>query len=737
MIRKINRRQFLKAATGIGVSTGMIASARKVNLEPYVRPPEEELPGRATWYASTCRQCPAGCGLIARVINGRPRKLEGNPSHPLNRGKLCARGQAGLQYLYNPDRLQNPVQQTGGRGTRRFAPIQWAEAMDLLTSSLNNLEDLSKVGFLAGLGSDHLLELVTHFQEALGGPPPVIYDLHTTLDGRTAIGNLSERWFGKSNLPIFDISQAEVVFSFGANFLETWMSPVSQSVNFGEMRQGQLGGRGFLVQFESRLSATGASADEWVPLIPGTEGLVALGIGRIIVENNLGSVGSHREFAHLYRNVNPGEVAEKTGLSLERLNQLAQIFANAERPMAIPGGALAGASNSTESLDAVMALNVVMRRLGREGGVFLPQELPDDIFSTPPLPSEFLDLRRLIAKMSTGDIEVLFIHGTNPAYELPLWTGFLHALENVPTVVSFNPFIDETAVHADLILPDHTYLESWGFQVNSPGADHPVVSNYQPVVRPLYNTRATADVILELSKRLGGTIAEAFPWSDEVAYIEERATQLKGSSLGFYDALTPAGFWSRWRQFGGWWSEKPIRQEPEAVGLPENPLTVEDAKFIGDQEEYPFYLFPYESNALSDGRGANQPLLQEVPDPMTTARWNSWVELNPITAEELGVSDNDLVRVISPTGQVDLPVVVYPAIRPDVVAIPTGQGHLDYGRFAEHRGSNVIQLISYDPESSESQLNWRGTRVRLEPIGETTEIARLESLDGEGRESIR
>jgi anaerobic selenocysteine-containing dehydrogenase len=584
---------------------------------------------------------------------------------------------------------------------------------------------------------DHLLQLSTRFQAALGAPGPIIYDLHSVLDGRASIGDLSQRWFGSSNLPLYDISQAEVVFSFGANFLETWMSPVSQSVDFGNMRQGQLGGRGFLVQFEPRLSATGASADEWIPVKPGTEGLIALGLGRIIVEKNLGRVGSHREFAHLYRNVNPGEVADKSGLSLDRLNQLAQIFADADQSMAIPGGALAGMSNAEGALDAVMALNVIMRRLGREGGVFLPQELSTEAFTAPSLPSNFSEVRALINKMYAGEVEVLFIHNTNPAYDLPIWTGFAHALGNVPTVISFNSFIDECAVQADMILPDHTYLESWGYQVLSPGAAHPAISGYQPVVRPIYDTRSTGDVLLALSERLGGTIAEALPWSDEVAYIEERTSELIGSSIGIYDAPTSTGFWSRWRQFGGWWSEKPIRQEPEAVGLPENPLMVADSVFAGDEEQYPFYLVPYESNALSDGRGANQPLLQETPDPMTTARWNSWVELNPDTAHEIGVSDNDLVRVISPTAQVDLPVVIYPAIRPDVVAIPTGQGHTDYGRFAGDRGANVIQLISPTPESPIPAFNWRGTRVRLEPLNVSREIARLENLDGEGRESIR
>jgi anaerobic selenocysteine-containing dehydrogenase len=737
MVKKIDRRDFLKFAAGIGVSTGIVSSARKVVIEPFVRPPEEELPGRATWYATTCRQCPAGCGVIARVINGRPRKLEGNPAHPLNRGKLCARGQAGLQYLYNPDRVQNPLRQSGGRGSREFAPLQWSDALESLATILSNVDDPSKVAFLSGLMPDHIHQLTTLFQTALGAPPPVIYDLHSVLDGRTAIGDLSNRWFGSSNLPIYDISQAEVVFSFGANFLETWMSPVSQSVDFGNMRQGQLGGRGFFVQFEPRLSATGASADEWVPVKPGTEGLIALGIGRIIVENNLGRVGSQREFADLYRNVSPQEVADQSGIPLEKLSQLAQIFANADQSVAIPGGLLTGMSNPADALDAVMALNVIMRRLGREGGVFLPQELSSDVFSSHYRPSSFSELQDLINRMNTGNVEVLFVHGTNPVYDLPVWTGFAHALKNVTSIISFSSFVDETAAQADLILPDHTYLESWGFQVLSPGADHPVVSGFQPVVRPLYNTQSTADVLLALSARLGGTLAESLPWQDEVAYIEEQAATLIGSSIGVFDAPTTAGFWSRWRQFGGWWSEKPIRQEPDAVGLPQEPLSVEPSDFAGDEEEYPFYLLPYESTSLSDGRGANQPLLQEAPDPMTTARWNSWIELNPDTAKQLGLSDNDLVRVTSPTAEMDLPVVIYPAIRPDVVAIPTGQGHTDYGRFAGDRGVNVMHLISPTPESVEPSLNWSGTRVRLKPLNVRKEIARLENLDGEGRESIR
>lgn len=732
----LDRRAFLKVASGAGVLTGLGAAARSVAMEPYVRPPEEELPGRGAWYASTCRQCPAGCGILVRVVNGRARKIEGNPLHPLNRGKLCARGQAGLQALYNPDRLKDPVHQVGGRGSRNFEPLPWGDALERIATQINELDDPGQIAFLGGMLPDHLYRLVLTFLRAAGAPPPVIFDMHSAMEGRNEAQGLSQRWFASDFLPIYDVAQAEVIFSFGANFLETWMSPVSQSQAYGMMRQGQLGGRGFLVHFEPRLSSTAASADEWIPILPGTEGLIALAMGRIIVEDNLGQVGSHREYAHLYRNVNVSAIAQATSISVEELRRLANLFANASRSVAIPGGSLGGHPNGSGAMDAVMALNVVMQRLGREGGVFLPQQVAGEAFSTAVLPSSFADVRHLIERLDRGNVGVLFIYGANPVYELPTWSGFKEAQDHVPLVINFSPFINETAVFSDLLLPDHSYLESWGYQIPAPGGDRPMVSGGQPVVRPIHNTRSTADVILRLSAMMGGEVADALPWSDEVNYLEESSADLIGSSIGNFDAASPSGFWSRWRQFGGWWSDKPFRQEPVALGVPDEPLEVAPSSFQGGAASYPFYLLPYESITLSDGRGANLPWLQETPDPMTTARWNSWVEINPQTAAKLGVTNDDLVRISSPSGEVDLPVVVYPAIRPDVIGIPTGQGHHDYGRFAGDRGVNVMQLIAPQSDAAGPAFYWGATRVHIEPLNQARKLARLESLDGGGRESI-
>src|SRR3990170_1044137 len=172
MPKSLSRREFLKIAAGAMVVTNLALSARSIALEPYVRPPEEALPGQATWYASTCRQCPAGCGIVVRVINGRAKKIEGNPLHPLNHGKLCARGQAGLQVLYNPDRLKNAVRQTGGRGSRQFTPLPWLEA--------------------------------------IGAPPPLLFDLHSALEGRSAASHVSQLLFNAPELPLYDLARAEV-----------------------------------------------------------------------------------------------------------------------------------------------------------------------------------------------------------------------------------------------------------------------------------------------------------------------------------------------------------------------------------------------------------------------------------------------------------------------------------------------------------------------------------------------
>jgi len=625
--------------------------------------------------------------------------------------------------------------QTGGRGSKQFEPIYWADALDILTEKIKSVSDFARLSFLGGMMPDHLHFLVRRWLTALGAPPPLMFDLLSTLDGRLTTKQISEELFGVPEYPIYDIQRADVIFSFGANFLETWMTPVSYAHAFGDFRQGQLGGRGLFVQFESRLSATAASADEWVPIPPGTDGLVALAIGRIIVENRL--IPFSRNESVLYEDVNVSEIANSVGIPMEGLQRLANILASADRPVLIPGGFPLSQKNGSNTFRAIQALNFILNRYGQAGGVYLSTPIPATAVASAGAPSSFDSLLSLVEQMQSGNVDILFIHGANPLFELPEAAGFKEAIQKVPFVVSFSPFIDETAVWSDLVLPDHAYLEAWGYQIPAPGTDRPVVSSQQPVVRPLYDTRSTGDVILALAEKLGGDAATAIPWADEVLFIEDTISRLYGSSLSAFGAQSAGAFSAGWQRNGGWWSEQELRQEPEPIGFPDSPLRPIPPTFEGDENEFPLHLIPYPNLGLSDGRGANLPWLQEMPDPMTTARWETWIEINPQTAQELGIEDNDVILATSQFGEISAVAVVFPGIRPDVVGIPIGQGHTEYGRYSKGRGSNPVDLLGTSMDEETGAFAWGTTRVRIRPTGEKYDLARLESLDGEGRETIR
>jgi anaerobic selenocysteine-containing dehydrogenase len=714
MTHEVTRRDFLKIGAA-GIASAVLAGCQQprrwVALEPYVRPPEEQLAGIATWYASTCRQCPAGCGILVRIMNGRALKIEGNPEHPLNRGKLCARGQAGLQLLYNPDRLAGPVQQAK-RGSRQFQPLAWEKAINTLYAKLEAAG--SAVAVWGGSTmSGHLYDLFRRFTQAVGAPEPLLSDLYTTLHGYHLLASTH------GQLPTYDLGRADVVLSFGADFLGTWLSSVHYGREFGDFRSQPLGKRGYLIQLEPRMSMTGAVADQWLPIRPGTEGLIAQALVRLIADQGLGSEDRVARARTLAGDVDVSSVAAASDISVEELQRLAHVFATAERPLAIPGSPLTGQDKAAEAVAAVHVLNAI----ADTDGLSLSPGSPLSALVKPYM-SSFADVQTLIERMQSGQVQVLLVHGANPAYDLPEKAGFLDALGHVSTVVSFSPLVDETAVWADLILPDRTYLESWGYEVVSPSFGLPVVGSQQPVVTPVFDARSAADVLLTVARGIPAA-AKALPWADEVAFLKETIGHLPAGAAGGSGAEV---LWARFLQHGGWWPAS--TPEPAPRPSPSQPIQVTPAKFQGDEQQYPYFLHLYTSSLLSDGRGANQPWLQGSPDPMTTMAWQTWVELHPDTAQKLGVKDGDIVRVTSPHGELEAPVYVYPAIRPDTVAIPTGQGHTDCGRYGRDRGTNPMSLVGTETDATGSSLAWATLRVQITPTGKKTAMARFESRVG-------
>ena len=711
MTEKISRRDFLKiAGTGAAATTiltGCGPASRYTTREPYIKMPEYNYNGQSTYYATTCRECSAGCGLVVRTMQGRALKTEGNKYNPVNLGKTCARGQATLHGLYNPDRIQNPGKHA--RGDKNFANLDWTAAINQVADALKGNPD--EVAFLLGLAPDHLFDMVSDLCKSLGAPEPVRYSALGLFEARATLAEAARVVFGKPDLLFFDLANADVVFSFGANFLETWISPVAYTRGFAKMRQGT-NRRGYMVHFEARMSQTGMKADEWIPTAPGSEGLVAAALSKIIAENKAGTAPG------AYAGIDIAYVTAVSGVSYETLKRLADMFSAAKSPLAIPPGAALGQSNGMETAQAVLMLNAVMDNLGKAGGVFLTPATPlGNDFQRGATAKEMV---ALIDKMNSGKIKTLFIHGVNPIFELPGSLGFENALKNVTNVISFSSFPDETVMAADYVFPDHTGLESFGYQRVPTGSGQSMISGAQPIVAPYYNTRATVDVLLTAGAQAGGKAA--LPFKDEVEYIQSKLAGLVDAKDGFFAASDMPTFWAQFQQYGGWWQNSATLGTPAAASeVMDQTLKISPAKFEGDGE---YILMPYVSPTLAEA-GANKPWLQELPDPTTTVMWNSWLEINPKTAEELGFANDEVVKVTSPFGDLEVTVLIYPAIRPDVVAIPFGQGHSAYGRYAENRGVNPAKLFGKTFNGA-GDLTFAGVKVKISKTGKTNPLSRLE-----------
>ncbi len=712
---KVDRREFLKlvGAGGVGAGAGfMLAESIKHPVEhliPYPVPPEEFSPGIATWYNSVCGMCPAGCGITVRTREGRAKKIEGNAAHPVNQGRLCALGQAGLQALYNPDRLTTPMLQNGARGSDAFVQTTWEDGLSSVAERLAAARDGSNdIYFLSEGVRGHLAILFERFMDGLGSEHLLHYDFAHP----HALYAANERLFGERQLPYYDIRNTRYLLSFGADYLNTWLSPVHHSLGFGHSRQGQDDARGRFVQIEAKMTISGAAADEWVPARPGSEGVLALGLAQRILASGAYTGDDAGDWNAALAAYTTASVAEQTGVPAETINRLADEFTRTEPALAIGGGAIDNYTNAVDTLVAVNALNYLVGNIGKPGGVVFN---PDPVIggSANERQANALAMQDLADKARQGAIDVLIISNTNPAFTLPHATGFKEALESIPLIVSLSAFMDETTTMADVILPSHTYLESWGDDMPQPGLGFSVGAISQPVVSPLYNTRATGDIILGLGGKLG--MQETLPWDSMENCLRDGWQQIYERG-----APEPGGFDTFWRDVlvSGVWGENVRREGTKTIDKSViDSIAVAAPEFSGAGDQYPFYLHPYMSTAMYDGRGANLPWMQELPDPMTSIVYGSWVELNPATAKQLGLTDGDLVSISSEHGSLEAPVVIFPAIMPDVIAMPIGQGHDALGRYARNRGANPLQILAPMSAAGSGSLATHATRVSLAATG--------------------
>lgn len=751
--------------------------------------------GIETWVPTACRLCPAACGMRVRLVDGLPVGLEGNRTDPVTAGGLCPAGFSALQEMVHPDRLRSPMRRDGPRGSGRWTTISWDAALEQIATSLRRLRQDGKPEAFAVLerGDSALTRAwIEHVMQAYGSP-------NLVLDGN------AETWHaawsavaGVGRAPAVDLANSDFVLSFGHELFETDGHPVWQTKAWGRLRSPSVPRPASLVYVGPRVSPTAAHADLHVAIHPGQEATFALGLVHVLMMEDMlnrtfldrwtegfassgegvtGAAGGFENF--IRRHYTPEEVSRRTGASVGEIQRVGRAFGSARRPVAMVGPAVLHAEGGLAAAMSIVALNMVVGALGRAGGYvtpgFAPLALPPraepdavarrglaaprvDGVANEASYSSPLQFMQNVADGKPYPLDVLLIHGVNPAHEWPGGADFGKAIEHIGLVVATAQVPDETAALADVILPETSFLEAWGLLRSAHALPLSYAVLQQPAVPPLYESRSFDDIWFALARRMGGAPASAIPagsygdWLPEAAaglyragrgtissgaqreriadFVESRGWKLEGPE-------SASAFWQALREFGSWVDAPSVDRTPaELLGngtarfqfWPQALIsgtagdeTIYD-RFAGaagqrlpeagPRGDYPLDLLVFETNTIWRGRTALTPLLLELTGPRENIAWDSWVEIHPTTAKRHGVRDGARVGIESRTGRVTARVRVTSVVPPDAVAMPRGLGHHHFGRFANDVGVNAMSLIParVDPSTGAALLV---TRVRF------------------------
>jgi anaerobic selenocysteine-containing dehydrogenase len=733
-----------------------------------------------TWKVSTCGQCPAGCGIRVRLIDDIPVRILGNPIAPVNRGFVCPMGEAGLELLYHPDRIVSPMLRKGKKGESAWEPVSWDEAMNRVSKDLRRFlkeKRSGRVGFLMGDGNTLLTPLAGEFAarlgsshffpwrspgvnelglwQAVGAFPPFAFDLNRTDFLLTFGTNLLEeppspvhfnRLYGnlKEGRPRTGLRMVHV---------DARMSLAGK--NATEWVQVRPGSKGVLALGMAHVLLRDKSYDREF-------------IGRHAVDFRNGK----DDFQELVlTEYSPQRVSEVTGVPSDTIIRLARGFGAAKAPLALSGGT----SNATETALftqwAVASLNALAGSFSAKG---LWREQAD-AFSLmhrnapgPEVPSSWVSeqLPHLAAAGKIPALETLFIAQANPVHEAADPKAWKEWLGRIPQVVQFATLLDDTSPYADLVLPVTTYLEHWDLTLPVPNLPLSQVGLQQPVVPPMNGARPLGDLLLQLAREAGAGLSPDPAVKSYDAYLQARMKPIHASgkgtpyfeavSLEFLEELRKRGwqvysdqefsdFWRLLQEKGGWWdpAETPdVKWETGrkflfptasrlAVLLSERSLLVPGKEArkpdlaphrrLEEPIRKPaaadtFVLVPFVTLMNMTGDGAGQPLLQELSGLSSRRYWQTWVEMHPDRARILSVREGDLVRVVSGEGEATLPVKIVPSVSPEILSVPTGQGHSELGRYARRIGANPIALLDFRVDPLSGRSSWRSTHVRVEKI---------------------
>jgi anaerobic selenocysteine-containing dehydrogenase len=729
---KIDRRCFLSFIIGGAAGTALSPLPWKITDDlsiwsqnwPWTPVPSA---GETSFVTSTCTLCPGGCGISVRKVDERAVKVEGLKGHPVNDGGLCILGLAAAQLLYAPTRVRGPLKKVDGA----WREIPWADAIQEIAAKLADLRAKGQpqsVAWISESDRGTVAELCKRFLTVYGSPnyfrTPSLQDAYETALYLTQ---------GQRALAGFDVARADFVLSFSSGLIEGWGSPAYMFRARNAMRQ--KGGR--LSQVEPRLSKTAAKADQWVPIKPGTEGALALGLVHVIIAEGLyrknfiddRSTGFDALTQLAGASYAPEAVSKLTGIEAKTIVDLAKAFAGAKKPLAVCGRGSGRIPGGLQEVLAVHYLNALTGNINQPGGVIAVPEpeyidWPEpemDAVASQGMQQPRLDgagrgsfplarylLNRLPEALSAGasaPVQALFVSGANPVYSLADTQAVAKAFSKIPLIVSLSSYMDETAAMAHYILPSHVHLERYEDVPAALGFPKPIFGLSKPAVKPVFKTKYVGDVVIALARALGGPVAGAFGW-------ESYEACLKQTLGGAWDRLVKNGYVVD-DQFKPAEFETPNRKfefkNPALAKLP----AYAAQRAPGDEKTFPLTLIPYDTLRLASGPIGSPPFLVKALEETVLQQNTALVDVNPATAKDLGLSEGSAAVLSTPKGSARVKVHLFDGIMPGLVALPRGLGHTAYDKYLAGKGVNTNALISpvEDPGSG-FEAGW-GIRAHL------------------------
>lgn len=644
----MSRRDFLKisgAAMVFATAGCGLRPAQKII--PYINQPEEVTLGVPNYYASATGGS-QGNGVLIKTREGRPIKLEGNPQHPLSKGKLDARGQYDIFNLYDPDRLTGPVKMMGGEPS----VISWGTADTEIAEKLKAAR--GRIAVLTGtVHGPARNKVIADFCQSLGA-------MHFSYDGWTheAARKANEMSYGAAVLPSYRFDKAEYVLSLDADPFGTGYSSLEWQTGWGTNRHVKDHKLNKLVSADCATTLTASNADERFRMKPGMS--VKFGLA---IASALRSLGAPSK-------ANVPDVSSfenEAGLKSGTIDRIASELWAARGKSIVMGG---------DTLDHQLVACLLNDMLGNEGVTVDGNGAPSNQAS-----GSVVGIQDLLNRLNSGQIDVVITFGTNPKYSLPESVGVAAAFGKASTVIHLGDRADETGRLATYLLPGLHWLESWGDAEPQVG----LYSVIQPTVMPLHDCRASEESLIKFAQAAAVEGLGTFVGGWHEFVMETWRTTVYKSDV------FAADFTSFWHSA--------LRDGFVDLRVAPTPRTYSGAALSNiqlPQQRGEMQLVVVPSPHVTEDGNTNNAWLLELPHPVGRVSWTNYANLAPKTASKLGLRDGDYIKVTANGTTIEVPAHVQPGDVEDVVTIETGWGRKHVGRVGDNVGGNAFALCTVE-----------------------------------------